>query len=468
MATYSWLSPIVDGTTYAGPAYLYEFNPSTNVFTDVTPAIGFLSNVTSSMDMLVLPSGQALITNRGADPIIYTPQGTPNAAWQPTITSFANNGNGTDTLTGTQLNGLDEGAGYGSNGQMAENYPLVRVTDTVTGNVYYATTSNWSSVEVATGSALETVNVVLPAALGNDPYSLVVVANGIASNPYTTPAVTGPPSAVVNPSGSITFSSATANPIALSDPPATSGSDTLTLAVGHGTLALASTNGLTFQNGTSNDASSISVTGTLASLNAALNGLVYTPTSSTTDSLAIALFDSGDDLSTSRSVAVQIGTPPVISAPAALSDNTGGAIQLTGGDAISVTDAYGTTEQMTLSVLHGGLNLGTTTGLTVSYNGNGSSVVLTGTVSALNEDLPSLYYGVSALSNYVGPDTLTISDTDTGNSQTGTDHIAITVKAIPPEVTFPGLIFINPPGMVSFSSANVIQLADPSEPRRIL
>jgi Kelch motif len=459
------LSPIVNGTTATGPAFLYEFNPNTNVFTDVTPpgSFGDQSNVTAYVHMLVLPSGQVLITNLSANPAIYTPLGTANAAWQPTITSLVNNGDGAYTLTGTQLNGLDEGASSGGNAQMAENYPLVRLTDTANGDVYYATTSNWSSVGVATGSELETVDVVLSAALGNDPYSLVVVANGIASNPYTAPAVTGPNSAVVSPSGSITFSSATANPIALSDPPATSGSDTLTLAVGHGTLTLASTNGLTFQNGTANDSSSVSVTGTLANLNAALSGLVYTPASNSpgSDSLGITLVDSGDHLSTSQSIAIQIGTPPVISAPAVVSDNTGGAIELTSGNAISVTDAYGTTEQMTLSVLHGGLNLGTTTGLSVTYNGNGSSVVLTGTVSALNADLPTLYYGVSALTNYVGPDTLTITDTDTANGQTGTDHVAITVNAIPPEVTFPGLIFINPPGTVSFSSANLIAVADP-------
>ena len=56
------------------------------------------------------------------------------------------------SLTGTQLNGLDEGAEYGDDNQMAENYPIVQVTDTKTGDVYYATTSNWSSVGVATGS----------------------------------------------------------------------------------------------------------------------------------------------------------------------------------------------------------------------------------------------------------------------------------------------------------------------------
>ena len=188
------LAPAVNGNSYAGPTFLYDFNPATGVYTNVTPpaSSGFDTSNHSFVDnMLVLPTGQVLVTNFEGTPFIYTPQGTPNSAWKPSIISFTNNGNGSYTLSGTQLNGRDEGASDGGDGQMAENYPLVRVTDTLTGAVYYATTSNWSSTGVATGSATETVSVVLPTALGNDPYSLVVIADGIASSAYSGQNVNG-------------------------------------------------------------------------------------------------------------------------------------------------------------------------------------------------------------------------------------------------------------------------------------
>ena len=70
---------------------------------------------------------------------------------------------------------------YGDDEQMAENYPLVRLRNTTTNQHYYATTSNWSSTGVATGSKSETVNVVLPT-LPAGTYQLVVIVNGISSD----------------------------------------------------------------------------------------------------------------------------------------------------------------------------------------------------------------------------------------------------------------------------------------------
>ena len=231
------LSPAVNGNSYTGPTFLYDFNPATGMYTNVTPpsSSGFDTSNHSFVDnMLILPTGQVLVTNFEADPFIYTPQGTPNSAWKPSIISFTNNGNGSYTLSGTQLNGRDEGASDGGDGQMAENYPIVRVTDTATGAVYYATTSNWSSTGVATGTATETVNVFLPAALGNDPYTLVVIADGIASSPYSgqngtaskarpigpaNPLVEHPETVFLNPPGDVTFSGN--NAIAIQDSYAT-------------------------------------------------------------------------------------------------------------------------------------------------------------------------------------------------------------------------------------------------------
>ena len=93
------------------------------------------------------------------------------------------NADGTYKLTGTGLNGISEGAAYGDDEQMGSNYPLVRMTNAVTGNVYYARTFNWNSTSVMTSNRLITAQFSLPQNLPAGTYSLVTVANGNASDP---------------------------------------------------------------------------------------------------------------------------------------------------------------------------------------------------------------------------------------------------------------------------------------------
>ena len=162
------------------PTKVFEFDPSTNTIADVTPSNPNLSGVAYPLRMLVLPSGQVLLTTSSNQLYVFTPNGSPQAAWKPTITTVVANGDHF-TLTGTQLNGISAGASYGDDAEMDSNYPIVRLTSS-SGIVYYARTSNWSSPGVATGSAPITTDFSLPANMPNGTYSLSVIANGIASN----------------------------------------------------------------------------------------------------------------------------------------------------------------------------------------------------------------------------------------------------------------------------------------------
>jgi hypothetical protein len=95
-------------------------------------------------------------------------------------------------LTGTGLNGISEGAGFGDDDQMGSNYPLVRFTDG-SGNVHHGRTFNWSSTGVMTGTNIVSTDFTLPSNLPAGSY-LEVVANGIASDsvafyPSDTPTV---------------------------------------------------------------------------------------------------------------------------------------------------------------------------------------------------------------------------------------------------------------------------------------
>ena len=98
---------------YNSPTRIFEFDPTAPVassLTDVTPTTPNLSTTLPYVTrMLVLPSGQVLFTYNSSQLYVYTPSGTPDAAWKPTISTIVAIGSNF-TLTGTQLNGISAGA----------------------------------------------------------------------------------------------------------------------------------------------------------------------------------------------------------------------------------------------------------------------------------------------------------------------------------------------------------------------
>ena len=196
---------------FNSPVYFYEYDYTVNAFTQVNAPGGSSTYNSSSpfgTSMLDLPDGTVLFIGgqNTTSLYIYTPDGTPLAAGQPVINSLAENADGSYHLTGTGLTGISEGAAYGDDEQMNSNYPLVRMTNSVTGNVYYARTYNWSSTSVQTGAKVITTEFALPQSLPAGTYSLVVVANGNPSTPssftYSPPSV---PAGLTAASGSNSF-----------------------------------------------------------------------------------------------------------------------------------------------------------------------------------------------------------------------------------------------------------------------
>jgi len=136
-------------------------------------------------DMLILPTGQILLTQQSTDVEVYTAKGSPNPVWAPTIKTAPTSvtrGN-SYVISGTQFNGLSQGAMYGDDTQAATNYPLVRITNNATKHVFYAKTHNHSSMGVATGGTVVSTTLDVPSAMETGASSMVVVANGIASLP---------------------------------------------------------------------------------------------------------------------------------------------------------------------------------------------------------------------------------------------------------------------------------------------
>jgi hypothetical protein len=164
--------------SYSGPTSFVTYDPGTNTFTN-EPSPTF-SGPPYTARFLMLPDGNVLFTSSSNQLYIYTPEGTPLASSAPAIAGIAQNDDGSFTLTGTQLNGVSEGAAYGDDAEMSSNYPIVRLDDG-NGNIYYARTSNWSSTGVQTGDTQVTTQFTLPDGLPAGHYSLSVVANGIPS-----------------------------------------------------------------------------------------------------------------------------------------------------------------------------------------------------------------------------------------------------------------------------------------------
>jgi hypothetical protein len=135
--------------------------------------------------MLVLPTGEIMLTDGSRDVELYSSTGGPDAAWAPAITSYVKKltHGKTSTLKGTQFNGLSQGAAYGDDAQSSSNYPLVRITNDATGHVFYARTHGYSSMGVATGSLIVSTAFDIPDDIELGASTLEVVANGIASVP---------------------------------------------------------------------------------------------------------------------------------------------------------------------------------------------------------------------------------------------------------------------------------------------
>jgi hypothetical protein len=194
--------------------HFFEFNGSSwaQVTEPATLATQVLADPSYVGALMLLPNGHVLfsdgINNSGTHNQVwdYTPQGSPNPAWQPTITSFPNvitrnaacaavpcAGGNTYILSGVLFNGMSQASYYGDDFQNATNYPIVQVTMNAAPNhVYYGRTHDHSSMGVA--------QTTLPVSTKFDLWAcpqpngaacvaetgaatLVVIANGIASAP---------------------------------------------------------------------------------------------------------------------------------------------------------------------------------------------------------------------------------------------------------------------------------------------
>lgn len=169
---------------YKSPTYFFEFNPATNTIAAIAnpPTNGGAPYVGR---LLLLPTGQVLFANGTSNIQVYTPAGSPDPVWVPTITSVPSSmvTGGTYTLSGRQITGLSQAVSYGDDAQMATNYPIVRVRNNASGHVFYCRTSNFSTMGVNTGTVIENAQFTIPSGAELGASQITVIANGIPSAP---------------------------------------------------------------------------------------------------------------------------------------------------------------------------------------------------------------------------------------------------------------------------------------------
>jgi hypothetical protein len=167
------LEPSGNVLIFGDSGNIYEFNGS---------SFSTISNLSEGAPIL-LPTGQVLILQYSSAEL-YTPKGSPQSSWAPTIGSSyptSLSAGQTYKISGTQFNGLSQAMAFGDEYQNGTNYPLVQLTMSGSGKVYYLRTHDHSTMGVATGSQTVSTNFDVPSSIPSGSGTLVVIANGIAS-----------------------------------------------------------------------------------------------------------------------------------------------------------------------------------------------------------------------------------------------------------------------------------------------
>ena len=218
-----------------------------------------------------------------------------------------------------------------------------------------------------------------------------------------------------------------------------------TLSVAHGTLTLATTNGLTFVSGTGTNDDAMTFQGTVAEINAALNGLQYKPDADKNgdDTFQMITSDLGNSPAPAQSdsdsmtiIVTAVNDAPTISIPGEQS-----AIETleTTLEAISVNDVdFTSSDKITVTVSVDGLGTLTLASLTglVFTAGDGtadSTMTFNGTLDNVNDALDGIKY-TAGLGDAAAPRTLSINANDGGIAGAGGAlgvSASVTINVIP-------------------------------------
>jgi hypothetical protein len=177
---------VASNGVFNSPAHVFEFDGK--ALTEIAGPPGAAFDSSYNVNLLLLPTGEVMYTDFSNDIEIYAPTGKASNRWAPRISEPCGleglQAGTTHQISGQLLNGMSQAVAYGDDAQAATNYPLVRITNRASGHVVYARTHDHSSMAVASQRWSHTF-FDIPATAETGESNLVVVANGIASAPFT-------------------------------------------------------------------------------------------------------------------------------------------------------------------------------------------------------------------------------------------------------------------------------------------
>jgi uncharacterized delta-60 repeat protein len=267
------------------------------------------------------------------------------------------------------------------------------------------------------------------------------------------PVNTVPAAQSTNEDVALAFSSANSNQISIADADAGSNPVRVTLTVTNGTLTLASLGGISFAGGTGDgtDDPLMSFTGTVASINVALNGMSFKPSADFNGaaSLQIVTNDQGNtgsggaqsDTDTVSITVNAVNDAPVNTVPAAQSTNEDVAFAFSSANSNQISiadpDAGSNPVRVTLTAINGTVTVASLGGISFAGGtGDGSDDPLmsfTGTVTSINGALNGMTFKPGADFNGVSSLQIVTNDqgnTGSGGAQSDTDTVSITVNAV--------------------------------------
>jgi hypothetical protein len=201
---------------WSNPSTVFIYDPVANTLAKLVPQPPSNGVDCWQARFLLLPTGQVLMTTQQGQTIVILIDpaiiGVPKPAWKPVITNFTSvmSLGHHYSISGTQINGLSQACSYGDDAQMATNYPIARFTGG--GGVFYFRTFDFSTLAVATGAAVESTLVEIPATATPGAYKLQIIANGIASDSVTVQIVPVAPAIAVNLQDDLLFGTVCSSP----------------------------------------------------------------------------------------------------------------------------------------------------------------------------------------------------------------------------------------------------------------
>ena len=364
--------------------------------------------------------------------------------------------NGTLTLSGTVGLVFTPPADGTDDATMTFNGDLASVNAALNGASYTPATD-------FTGPASVTLTVDdqgstgISGGAGSDSDPVAVTVTGVNDGPVNTV----PGTQTVDEDTDLVFSTANGNAISVADVDASPNPVQVTLTIGNGTASLSGISGLAFTAGDGTGDASMTFTGTIADVNAALAGMSFTPPTNVNGgaSLTITTSDMGNtgaarprSATSTRSIinitAVNDAPENTVPGTQAATEDTALVFNAAGGNQLSIADldAGGATVQVTLSATNGTLTLGSTGGLTFTPPADGTAdatMTFTGTIANINTAIGDLTFAPST--GFSGPAVITLTTNDLGNTgtpgaQSDTDTVTVNVTGVndAPSNTVPG------------------------------